>query len=139
MKNLMLSTFVLGATQATVLKEEQVLSYDETFAGLTAEMAEDTNQDIELVQNVMHGHLFDDFQETQVELGAEDKCEWTVDPKARNSKPYEWTAWVKSPVCRFMVYPKYPYPRGMKWAQIKVWRKTPKGKAIVAKYRADTK
>jgi len=36
-----------------------------------------------------------------------------------------------------MVYPKYPYPSGMKWAQIKIWRNTPKGKAVMKKYNAD--
>jgi len=35
-----------------------------------------------------------------------------------------------------MVYPPNPYPKGMKWAQIKIWYKTPKGKAVMKKYNA---
>jgi len=106
------------------------------LAGLTAEFARDTQQDIELARDVMTSIPLD-FQETQIELG-EDKCEWTVSKTAKTYKR-EWNAWVKTPVCRHMVYPKYPYPSGMKWAQIKIWLKTPKGKAVYKKYCADLK
>jgi len=106
------------------------------LAGLTAEFARDTQQDIELARDVMQSIPLD-FQETQIELG-DGKCEWTLSKTAKTHKR-EWNAWVKSPTCRHMVYPKYPYPSGMKWAQIKVWRQTPKGKAVMKKYAEDCK
>jgi len=62
------------------------------LAGLTAEFARDTHQDIELARMVMPSIPLD-FQETQIELG-DGKCEWTVSKTAKTYKR-EWFSWVK--------------------------------------------
>jgi len=136
MLNLKLTLFALGAAHASLLKEGQVISHEEALAGLTAEFARDTHQDIELARMLMPSIPLD-FQETQIELG-DGNCEWTTSKTAKTYKR-EWMAWVKvtkSPVCRYIKYPANPYPKGMKWAQIKIWLKTAKGKAVMKTYYA---
>ena len=92
MLNLKLTLFALGAAHASLLKEGQVISHEEALAGLTAEFARDTHQDIELARMVMPSIPLD-FQETQIELG-DGKCEWTVSKTAKTYKR-EWFSWVK--------------------------------------------
>ena len=96
MNKFMLSSVVLGAIQASGLKVKDTtdfISRDDMFAGITAEIADWNNQDIEEVEEILHNHPLG-FQETsEVDLG-DNKCAWTVKalpkPKVR-----EYTGWVK--------------------------------------------
>jgi len=59
MNKFMLSSFVLGAIQATGLEVEDkkdFISYDDMFAGITAEIADHTNQDLEEVEDILQNH-----------------------------------------------------------------------------------
>ena len=144
MNKLILSSFVLGAIQATGLEVEdkkEFISYDDMFAGITAEIADHNNQDLEEVEEILQNHPLG-FQETsELNLG-NNKCAWTVKPLPK-PRVREYSGYIKEKVCRVINIEKTPYPAGCGCRCRRKWAKKPENKAkwlaYVKKYKEHLK
>lgn len=130
MNKLMLSSFVLGAIQATGLEVEDkkdFISYDDMFAGITAEIADHTNQDLEEVEDILQNHPLGLQDTSELNLG-ENKCAWTVKPLPK-PRVREYIGYIKQKNCRVMKIPNSPFPRGLGCSGRRAWARKPENKA----------